>query len=234
MIDNILFLDIETVPEFRHFENLSHEKRHLWESKTRFQRKADDTPQGFYERAGIYAEFGRIICIGAGYFDKSEGERRFRLHSFRDDDEKTLLVRFVKLLDERFSGKHSRLCAHNGKEFDFPFICRRMVVHDLKLPTALNVSGKKPWETSFVDTLECWKFGDHKNYTSLQLLANVLGIPTPKDDIGGGDVRRVYYEENDMARIASYCSKDVITVCRVFLRIHRMGILSDHEISLMD
>lgn len=125
------------------------------------------------------------------------------------------------------------LCAHNGKEFDFPYICRRMLIHGIMLPEILNIAGKKPWETSFLDTMELWKFGDYKNFTSLELLAGVFGIPTPKDDIKGEDVKRVYYEENNLERIAVYCRKDVITIVQLFLKYRCQPVINEEDITFV-
>jgi DNA polymerase elongation subunit (family B) len=227
--ENILFLDIETVPQSPSFELLSPRMQDLWAKKTRFQRKEEDTPASFYERAGIYAEFGKIVCISVGFFTHSE-ERKFRLKSFSGEDESLLLSDFVSLLNAHFSSKEQTLCGHNGKEFDFPYIARRILINGLKLPVMLDISGKKPWETQFLDTLELWKFGDFKNYVSLDLHAAIFDIKTPKDDIDGSEVGRVYWVEKDLKRIATYCLKDVITLASVFLRFRGEAALEENEV----
>jgi len=181
-----------------------------------------------YERAGIYSEFGRIICISVGYM-KEKDPYALRLKSFYGDDEKLILTEFSALL-ARFAkpGKEALLCAHNGKEFDYPYIARRMVIHGLELPDLLNIAGKKPWEVKLLDTMDLWKFGDYKNYTSLELLTSVLGIPTPKDDIDGSMVAGIYYKEKDLLRIVRYCEKDVIAIVQVLLRfMNKPGVSSD-------
>jgi len=213
-LENILFLDIETVPELEHFSELSDEKKALWEAKSRYQRKDDFTPEEFYHRAGIWAEFGKIICISVGYFNIDRDIRTFRVTSFFGDEVK-ILKDFKNLLTSHFSKAKHLLCAHNGKEFDFPYIARRMIINKIKLPYKLNLFGKKPWEVPHLDTLELWKFGDYKTYTSLKLMANVLGIPSPKDDIDGSEVYAVYYQEKNIDRIVSYCEKDTITVAQI-------------------
>ena len=202
-LEHILFLDIETVPEEKDFDNLSEEMKILWEDKTRYQRKDDFTPEEFYERAGIWAEFGKIVCISVGYFAFKGEKRSFRVTSFYGEEEK-LLVDFKNMLETHFNHPYHLLCAHNGKEFDFPYIARRMLIHGISLPHKLNLFGKKPWEVPHLDTLDLWKFGDYKHYTSLKLLTSVLGIPSPKDDIDGSMVRTVYYEEKDIDRIITY------------------------------
>lgn len=226
---HILFLDIETVPETASFAELDVEKQALWDQKSKYQRKDEFTPEEFYERAGIWAEFGKIICISVGYFNFKGTIRTFRTTTFHGD-EKQLLQEFKNLLNTHFSTSKHLLCGHNAKEFDFPYIARRMIIHKLELPYKLNLFGKKPWEIPHLDTMELWKFGDYKHFTSLKLLANILGIPSPKDDIDGSQVRHVYYEENDIDRIITYCEKDVITTAQVLLRLRGEELLDHTEI----
>ena len=228
-LENILFLDIETVPETQDFSELDDTKQVLWDAKSQYQRKEDFTAEEFYERAGIWAEFGKIVCISVGYFTFQGNHRRFRVTSFYGD-EITILKDFKTLLISHFSQAKHLLCAHNGKEFDFPYIARRMIIHNIELPYKLNLFGKKPWEVPHLDTLELWKFGDYKTYTSLKLLTNVLGIPSPKDDIDGSEVYRVYNEDKDIDRIIAYCEKDTIAVAQIFLRLRGDNLLSDDEI----
>ena len=228
-LEHILFLDIETVPEFENFNDLDEEKKLLWESKTQYQRKDDFTAKQFYDRAGIWAEFGKIVCISVGFFNFKNRNRSFRLTTFKGE-ERDLLQEFSLLLEEHFSKPQHLLCAHNGKEFDFPFIARRMLIHNLPLPTKLNLFGKKPWEVPHLDTLELWKFGDYKHYTSLKLLTNVLKIPSPKDDISGSDVRDVFYLEKDIARIVDYCEKDVLAIAQVILKLRQENLLQASEV----
>lgn len=213
-IEKILFLDIETVPMVATYDKLPEQFRKLWDKKARYlARNQDDTADKLYERAGIYAEFGRIICISVGYVYN----RDFRIKSFYGDDELELLKEFSALLEKYYNYRDHLLCAHNGKEFDFPYIARRMLINGLKLPGILNIAGKKPWEIAHLDTMELWKFGDFKNYTSLELLAAIFGIPTPKEDIDGSMVAGVYYEENDLDRIVEYCQRDTLTVAQLLL-----------------
>ncbi|MCB0450518.1 MAG: 3'-5' exonuclease [Confluentibacter sp.] len=228
-LENILFLDIETVPEVQYFSELDEIKQALWEHKSKYQRKDDETAEDFYERAGIWAEFGKIVCISVGYFTLKGDVRNFRVTSFYGDETK-ILKDFKNLLISHFSETKHLLCAHNGKEFDFPYMARRMIINNMALPHKLNLFGKKPWEVPHLDTLELWKFGDYKTYTSLKLLTNVLGIPSPKDDIDGSEVRRVFYEENDIDRIIVYCEKDTIAVAQIFLRLRGDNLLTEDEI----
>ncbi len=229
-LENILFLDIETVPAYGSYDELSPVMKKLWDKKAeRIKRTEEDTPDNLYPRAGIYAEFGRIICISAGFFNQDI----FRLKSYYGDDEKELLLSFAGLLNTHFCTDEKRLCAHNGKEFDFPYIARRMLVNDIRIPRILDLHGKKPWEVQHLDTMELWKFGDHKNYTSLELLTSIFNIPTPKDDIDGSEVWKVYWKEKDLDRIAAYCQKDVVAIAQVFLRYQGMPILPEEKIILV-
>ena len=229
-LENLLFLDIETVPETGNFSDLSKEKQQLWEQKSKYQRKEDFSPEAFYDRAGIWAEFGKIVCVSVGYFTFVDSERHFRVTSFYGE-EHTLLLEFKTLIETHFSKPKHLLCAHNGKEFDFPYIARRMIIHGIELPLKLNLFGKKPWEVPHLDTLELWKFGDFKHYTSLKLLTSVLGIPSPKDDIDGSEIFLVYYEENDIERIVTYCQKDTIAVAQIILRLRGEALLETAEIA---
>lgn len=228
-IENILFLDIETVPETETYSELDTIKQELWEVKSKYQRRDEFTAEEFYDRAGIWAEFGKIICISVGFFKVDGDIRRFRVTSFHGD-EVTILKEFKNLVITHFSSNKHLLCAHNGKEFDFPYIARRMIIHGIELPYKLNLFGKKPWEVPHLDTLELWKFGDYKTFTSLKLLTNVLGIPSPKDDIDGSDVYKVYYEDKSIDRIIEYCEKDTIAVAQIFLRLRGDELLHDDDI----
>ena len=228
-LENILFLDIETVPETQHFSELPKEKQELWEAKSQYQRKDEFTAEEFYPRAGSWAEFGKIVCISVGYFNLDNDVRTFRVTSFWGDENK-VLKDFKNLLISHFSKAKHLLCAHNGKEFDFPYIARRMIINGIELPYKLNLFGKKPWEVPHLDTLELWKFGDYKNYTSLKLMANVLNIPSPKDDIDGSEVYGVFYEEKDINRVVTYCERDTITVAQILLRLRGDDILHDDEV----
>jgi len=229
LLENILFLDIETVPEVQYFSELDKKKQELWEQKSQYQRKEEYTAEEFYPRAGIWAEFGKIICVSVGYFLIDSDNRSFRVTSF-SGDEITILKDFKNLLISHFSQSKHLLCAHNGKEFDFPYIARRMIINGISLPYKLNLFGKKPWEVPHLDTMELWKFGDYKSYTSLKLLTNVLNIPSPKDDIDGSEVYDVYYNEKNMDRIIEYCEKDTIAVAQVLLRLRGDVILDPEEI----
>ncbi|GAA4279345.1 3'-5' exonuclease [Aquimarina mytili] len=228
-LEHILFLDIETVPEHENFDALGEEMQYLWADKTKYQRKEDFSPEEFYDRAGIWAEFGKIVCISVGYFTTKGETRSFRTTSFYGE-EKQLLIDFKNLIETHFSKAHHLLCAHNGKEFDFPYIARRMIIHSIALPYKLNLFGKKPWEVPHLDTLDLWKFGDYKHYTSLKLLTHILKIPSPKDDIDGSMVRDVYYKENDIDRIIIYCEKDTVAVAQILLRLRQEELLSEDEV----
>ena len=220
-IYDLIFTDIETVPQFPSHEQLSAPMKELWVAKHSFLKSEGETSEeGYLKRAGVYAEFAKIICISIGCFrvDKETKQRSFRIKSFFGDDEKKLLEEFSELINKNFDSGRFHFCGHNIREFDIPFICRRLLINQIKFPELLDVSGKRPWEMFDVDTLQLWKFGDYKHYTSLKLLSEVLGIPTSKTDIEGKDVCRVYWQENGLERITDYCQKDVVAVARLLLR----------------
>jgi DNA polymerase elongation subunit (family B) len=232
-IEDVLFLDIETVPQYPDFHQLDERTQNLWEHKSAAFCKDAQTPESVYEKAGIYAEFGKIICISSGFaYYRPDGQMAFRLKSCYGDDECKLLNDFSDII-KRFGMQHFNmlLCAHNGKEFDFPYIARRMLINGLILPSALEVAGKKPWETPFIDTMELWRFGDYKNYTSLNLLTNVFNIPSPKDDIDGSQVAGVYWQDKDLPRIVRYCEKDVLAIAQLMLRYKGLKIISNENVS---
>lgn len=231
-LNNILFLDIETVPVAKDFSELEPTFQKLWEEKTVFQRKEESADQYFSKKAGVMAEFAKIICISVGYIYRKGDVPIFRLKSFYGHNEKNLLKDFNLLLDENFQQQKHYLCAHNGKEFDYPFLCRRMLINGVKLPKILQIAGKKPWEIKHLDTMELWKFGDYKHYTSIKLLAALFNIPTPKDDIDGSQVSSVYWHENDLERIKTYCQKDTLTVAQLFLKYKGEELLTEAQIEV--
>ncbi|MFN5787023.1 MAG: 3'-5' exonuclease [Flavobacteriia bacterium] len=229
-LEKVLFLDIETVPQTYLFPDLDEETKNLFEAKTRFMQNDEKSYEQLYnDRAGIYAEFGKIVCISVGFVRETATGRMIRMKSFYHDDEETLLKQFKSLLDDHYNTPYHILCGHNAKEFDFPYICRRMLINGIKLPATLDIAGKKPWDVNHLDTLELWKFGDYKAFTSLALLCHVFNIPTPKDDISGADVARVYYEENDLERIKVYCEKDVVALIQLFLRMKGDSLVSEAD-----
>lgn len=237
--ENLLFLDIETVPEFATFDEVPDRLKPLWEDK--FAKFSNRNPQRYpenftheegYNEAGIFAEFGKIVCISVGFIYMVKGQQHFKLKSYAGTDEKQLLMDFADMLVKwELNPKHT-ICGHNIKEFDIPYIARRMVIQQIPLPELLRIAGKKPWEITFVDTMELWKFGDFKHYTSLSLLTAIFNIPTPKDDIDGSEVRNVFYEENDVQRIAVYCEKDVLATAQVYLYLSGKPLLNDDNIEV--
>jgi DNA polymerase elongation subunit (family B) len=230
--EKILFLDIETVPQAYQFEQLDDKSKALFEAKNRFQISPEKPiEQIFEDRGGILAEFGKIVCISVGMLHEGSQGKSIRLKSYCHDDEETLLKQFKRLLEDHYNTPYHVLCGHNSKEFDIPYICRRMLINGIALPSALQIAGKKPWEINHIDTMELWKFGDYKSYTSLSLLCHVMQIPTPKDDISGADVARVYYEEQDLQRIMVYCEKDVVALIQLFLRLQGEPLVDEFNIS---
>jgi len=228
-LQHVLVLDIETVPQYADFEQVPETLKKLWAAKTEYQRK-DVTPDEFYERAGIWAEFGKIICISVGIFTPAK-PTGLRVKSYAGHDEKLLLQQFCLMLKKQ--SKNMMLCAHNGKEFDFPYLCRRMLINGVQIPPLLDLAGKKPWEVNHLDTMELWKFGDYKNYTSLGLLTEIFNIPTPKDDIDGSVVGHVYWNENDLPRITTYCQKNVIATAQLLRRYRVEELIADENIVIV-
>lgn len=230
-LDKILFLDIETAPQTYLPQDLEDETRKLFGMKVNVSPdEIGSFEEAYFRRASILAEFGKIICISVGFINETGTGRQIRMKSFYHDDEETLLRQFKRLLDEHYNTPLHLLCGHNAKEFDFPYICRRMLINGIELPALLNIAGKKPWEINHLDTMELWKFGDYKAYTSLALLCHVFNIPTPKDDISGADVARVYYEEKNLERIKIYCEKDVVALIQLFLKMQGETMVDEGEI----
>ena len=237
MNQQIIFLDIETVPFTNDYNSLTDRHKAAWSKKAGYQR-ADvfESDEVLYNtRAGIFAEFGRIVCISIGVLVNKEGGNQIRIKSFYGHDEKQLLSEFNELINNKFKDKDIYFCAHNGKEFDFPYICRRLLINKLPIPQVLNITGKKPWEVKHLDTLDMWKFGDYKHYTSLDLLASVFDIPTSKDDIDGSQVAGVYYkEENGLERIKTYCEKDVAVLTQVYLSLTSKDLIKEKDFIFVD
>ncbi len=225
-LEKVLFLDIETVPQFGDGNEVEESQQILWDKKTKIQRKEEISAEDFYkDRGGIMAEFGKIICISVGILEKNN---KLKIKSFFGDDEKVLLQEFGEIFN-RPKLHDVILCAHNGKEFDFPWIARRFLINGMQPPQPFQLFGKKPWEIPHLDTLELWKFGDYKSFVSLELLAHVFGIPTPKDDIDGSMVASIYYIEKDLFRIVQYCEKDVLTLANVFRAMRQENLLEKSE-----
>lgn len=223
-LDNILFLDIETAPLAYKYSDLTATEKELWDKKWNYN--PDNKPEEFYAKAGIYAEFSRVICIGLGYYN---GEK-FRVKVISDNSEKKMLEEFSDLVMTHFNKPENVICAHNGKEFDFPFLSRRMIINGVAFPKNFQLQGKKPWEVKHLDTMEMWRFGDVKNFTSLNLLAHIFGIPSPKDDMDGSMVAKTYYEDKNIDKINRYCLKDVITLARVYQKYTNQPMINDKDI----
>jgi 3'-5' exonuclease len=223
-LKNILFIDIETVSVQPSFDMLTEGLQKEWERKAKFLKHSTDPEANaasiFTDKSGIFSEFAKVVCIGFGSLHQHGDEWKLRLKALTNDDEKVLLNEFCEVLTN-FTKFYPdlRFCGHNIKEFDIPFLCRRMIINGVGLPVCMQLGGKKPWEINHLDTLELWRFGDYKHFTSLSLLAEVLGIPSPKDDINGSMVGDVYWNEHNLPRIAKYCQQDVLTAARVFLKL---------------
>lgn len=231
---NVLVIDIETVAQTATYDELSDTFKKLWDHKHQYATSELNSSEYYLQKAGIFSEFGKVIVLGVGFFYMTEDKQiAFRTKALIGD-EAQILTEFKTLIETRFPYQQVTLCAHNGKEFDFPFLGRRYLVNGIPLPSCLDLSGKKPWEVTHIDTLELWKFGDRKNFTSLALLAAVFNLPTSKDDIDGSDVHRVYYQEDGLKRIAQYCVKDVVLTARLFLRMNLLGELKEELVQIID
>lgn len=233
--ENVLFIDIETVSQKSSYDQLDVYMQELWSRKMQWMMgKEDKTAEELYEKAGIWAEFGKIICISAGFITTEDGEKHFRVKSFCGNNEKLLLEAFSTLLNKHFNKDKHMLCAHNGKEFDYPYLCRRMLVNGLPIPKILDTAGKKPWEITNLDTMELWRFGDYKHYTSLELLAKIFDLPSPKEDMDGSMVKKIYWEDNNIDRISEYCINDVVTICQLFLRYKGIPIIPVTNVDIIE
>jgi DNA polymerase elongation subunit (family B) len=232
LLKDVLFLDIETVGCVDHYSKLSERLKTQWARKANFFKREDQQTDEdlFHEKAGIYAEFGKIVVIAVGKYVVNEaGELGLRTKYFAEDDEKKLLVDFKTML-EKLDGS-TKLCAHNGKEFDFPYMSRRMLVNGITLPPLLDLAGKRPWEIPNLDTMELWKFGDYKHYTSLDLLAAIFNIPSSKGSMDGSMVNEAYYRQNALAKIAEYCVGDVVAIAQLYLKMKGMNLIEEKNIS---
>jgi len=234
-LENLLLIDIETVSEKPDFNELSTDWQELWQEKVQRQLPDDITAAEFYpQRAGVMAEFSKVICISVGYFKREGKTFQFRLKSFYGDDEKILLQDFIAALQKmEVSNNRWSFTGHNIKEFDIPFICRRLLINGMPIPAFLDFQNMKPWETNMIDTFQYWRFGDYKHYTSLKLLAAALNVPSPKDDIDGSMVGDVYWNEKNLERIVTYCEKDVVTTANIILRFKNMPLLTVEQIEIV-
>ena len=232
-LQDILFLDIETVPQHKAYSDVDEKSQEFWEKKSSFFRSEEESASDVYERAGIYAEFGKIICISVGILTGIREKKGLRIKSYAHDDEKSLLEEFLGMLMKYKGNRTIYLCAHNGKEFDFPYLARRILINRLKLPEALDIAGKKPWDVRHLDTLELWKFGDYKHYTSLDLLSSIFKIPSPKSDIDGSKVAGIYWKESDLSRIVEYCQNDVIAIAQLVMRYTNRELIDSDKIEIV-
>jgi 3'-5' exonuclease len=231
---DILFLDIETVANTYDYHAMDERMKVQWSRKAGFLRREKDlTDEAIYhERAGIYAEFGKIVCIAVGKFIETEsGDLLLKTKTYAGDNEKDLLTDFKSMI-EKMDASTLKLCSHNGKEFDYPYICRRMLVNGIGLPAALNMMGKRPWEIQHLDTMEMWKFGDYKHYTSLDLLAAIFNIPTSKNGMDGSQVNVTYHRDNGLQRIKEYCVRDVVVLAQLFLKMRVINL--NKELGLLN
>ena len=229
---NLLFIDIETVSNFADFEQLDSRMQKLWIHKASFLKNDPSISDAemYFKRAGIYAEFGKIVAIGMGFFNWEDDVRTLKVKTIASTNELELLAEFKQVVEKKYRPQDLRLCAHNGKEFDYPYLCRRMLVNNIEIPQSLNLQNRKPWEIPHLDTLEMWKFGDKKHYTSLELMAAIFGIPSSKSDISGEDVNSVFHLENDLERIQNYCTEDIIVLAQLYLKLQSEPLIDEELI----
>lgn len=235
LLENLICIDIETVPQYSTHKELPENFREMYASKAaRLREEGETDEEHYFNHAAIYAEFGKVICISIGIFVKGKkGDPvKFRIKSFSGDDEMNILKEFSQLLNKHYKLDKYRFCGHNIKEFDVPYLCRRLLINRMPLPKILDLSGKKPYEVNFADTMQLWRFGDYKHFTSLKLLAALLGIDSPKNDIEGKDVARVYWQEKNLKRIVEYCQRDVLTVAQIILRFKNLPLLLQENVSI--
>lgn len=235
-LKNILFLDIETVSQTYDYGQLTERMKSQWARKASFLKRDEATTNEdiYLDRAGIYAEFGKVVAVAVGFFVKNKkGDLSLKVRAMKNDDESDLL-QDLNTIFSHFKADELRLCAHNGKEFDFPYLCRRMLVNNVKLPSVLDVSGKKPWEVNHLDTMELWKFGDWKHFTSLDLLAEIFDIPSSKTDMDGSMVNATYHENNDLDKIADYCKRDVVVLAQLYLKLKGMDGFNPDNVVYVD
>lgn len=236
-LEHILFIDIETVSASALWAELSEREQDLWAKKADTLQRYETEPKTaewmYSDRAAIFAEFGKVVCISAGYLKRTGNRLTLRIQSYCGEDEKAILSQFAQAADTFMSRPIRNLCAHNGKEFDFPYLGRRFLANGLKLPSALQVQGRKPWEVPFLDTMEMWRFGDHRSFVSLDLLSHTLGIESPKGDMSGADVGNVFWQDRDFQRLQAYCEQDVITTVQVLLHFCGQAHLADDQIELV-
>jgi len=233
---NFMVMDIETASAYKEYKDMDERMQTLWDKKASYLQNVEESTSEelYFDKGAIFAEFGKVICISVGVFTKEEkNEIGLRIKSFAFENEKDTLQAFKKLIETKFDSKYLRMVAHNGKEFDFPYLCRRMLVNGIEIPEAMDTRDKKPWEINHFDTMEMWKFGDRKNYTSLDLLAALFGIESSKDDIDGSQVNEVYYKENDLDRISKYCMRDVMVTAQVFLNLNGYNAIDEQNINYL-
>jgi predicted PolB exonuclease-like 3'-5' exonuclease len=230
-MDDILFLNLSTAPLAPSYAELSPLIRQLWHEKFRYLREPD-TPEKQYEKAGLYAEFGKIICLSLGFVKTQGNERQMRIKSFYGHQEKELLTAFLDLLNTRFNKKTQLLAAHNGKEFDFPFLCRRLLINQIPLPVMLDLSGKKPWEVPHIDTMDFWRFGETRHYASLELLAQLFQIPMTQARMDGKEIAQQYWKYSNWTDIVATCQADVVLTAQLLLRFRGESIIPQEQISI--
>lgn len=242
------FVDTETIPGYKDFNDMPEELARMYERKFGHELanndpdKFDNFEDHYRARAALYPEFGKIVClvIGVIFVDDKDKQEKLKLKTLCGRHEDKLLAEAAPIID-----KFDSLVGHNSKEFDFPYLCKRFYVHGIQLPQILNIAGKKPWEVSLIDTMELWRFGSFKGSTSLELFAHCLGLPSPKQDMTGADVAKVYYEMFDhmkdgelpfeaesaaIQKIGKYCQGDVVTLANCYRKLKYQSVIASENV----
>lgn len=231
-LQELIFIDIETVSQTPNYNDNSEEIKKIWQKKMRYEVERSQLPEEelYQQKAAIFAEFGKIICISVGMW--SQAEQTLKIKSFYGKQEHELLSSFIAFC-QKLKSKKYMFCGHNIKEFDIPYICRRLLINDFKIPEILDFQNKKPWDVQMIDTLQFWKFGDYKHYVSLDTLTTIFNVPSPKEEIDGSQVGKVYWIENNLEKIVAYCQRDVEAVAQLFLKLNQNELLSPSQIQII-
>lgn len=225
-LNNLLYFDVETAGKYESYEDLALQNPRLaklWEKRAKYFRantlgmEEMGDSEIYSQKSGLEPEFGRVVCVSFGVWD---GENH-RLTSFYGDNEQEILEKTAKIFSNAVS-KGMKICGHNIKMFDVPFLGKKMIFSGIDVPQNLLLWDKKPWEVPILDTAEFFSFGSwsHK-FLGLDLLACSLGIESPKEDIDGSQVHNTFWGEKNYERIMEYCEKDVLTVMDVLKKVSR-------------
>lgn len=235
-VAKIVFFDLETASEYESLDQLALNKpkmAELWSKRceylrSRFEENKDMTDEQLYEaKAALTPEFARIVCATFGRVTFIGEDPNVIIKSYCSEHEDEVLDGIQKVFDKFASLKFS---GHNIKRFDIPMMCKRLLIHGRSLPKGLQIQNLKPWEMPFIDTSEVWSFGAwQEGFVSLELLVTAIGLETPKGDIKGEDVSRVFWQDGDTHRIAEYCQRDVFAGIQALLKLSGLPVVEEFE-----